>query len=132
MDKKIKVYQKRSDIAEKTIVWALSAFLFAGSAAIYVRESRPLAAITVEMGENTETLSLSEVEERLKEARKVSINTATAEEITLIPGIGPAISSRIVEYRRENGKFHTVDALLKVKGIGPAKLEKMREYVNID
>ena len=132
MNKKEIFNNVNATVPERTIVAALSILLFFASAILYARDSRPLAAITVESGEVKEKLSLREVEKDLKEARRVSINTATAEEITIIPGIGPAISSRIVEYREKYGKFSTVDSLLKVKGIGPVKLEKMREYVKID
>jgi comEA protein len=132
MNKKEVLIHGNSTVPERVVVAALSVLLFLASAILYAGDSRPMAAITVESGEIKEKLSLTEIEGNLKEARRVSINTATAEEITIIPGIGPAISSRIVEYREKYGKFSTVDSLIKVKGIGPAKLEKMREYVRID
>ena len=121
-----------SELAERVIMLLLSSFLFAGSLVLYIRDSRPLVAISVESKGATDKLSLYEVEEALKEARKININTATAEDIRLIPGIGPAISLRIVEYRENNGYFYTLDSLLAVKGIGPSKLEKIREYISFD
>ncbi|MFA6637185.1 MAG: helix-hairpin-helix domain-containing protein [Candidatus Omnitrophota bacterium] len=132
MNKEKKLTNGKASVPERVIVAALSIFLFSASVILFARDSRPLASITVESGGIKEKLSLVEVEENLKEARRVPVNTATAEEITVIPGIGPAISSRIVEYREKYGSFSTVEALIKVKGIGPAKLEKMREYVKID
>jgi comEA protein len=132
MRKSINVGKNDESMPEKVFVAVLSILLFIGSAAVYVRESRPLAAITVERGELKEQFSLAEVEERLKAARRVCINEATAEEMTAIPGIGPAISERIFEYREKNGRFMTVESLCEVKGIGPAKLEKMREYVSLE
>ena len=123
---------KKANVPERVVVVVLSILLFAGSAVLYARDSRPLAAITVEKEGVSRKLTLSQVEEELKEAGKISINSATAKEITLIPGIGPAIASRIVEYRERHGKFHDIDFLLEVKGIGPSKLEKMKECVNVN
>ena len=124
--------RKTANLPEKVIVAVLSVILFSGSVVLYVRDSRPLAAITVERGGIKENLTLQQVEARLKEAAKIRINSATVDEMTLMPGIGPAIASRIEEYRELHGRFHSVDSLLKVRGVGPVKLEKMKEYVNIE
>ena len=61
----------------------------------------------------------------------ININTATAEELTLLPGVGPATAARIVQYRQEHGKFASVDDLANVKGIGPKRLENLRPYARI-
>lgn len=65
------------------------------------------------------------------EARQepVDINTATAEELQKVPGIGVALARRIIEFREEHGRFEKVDDLLNVRGIGVASLEKLRRYV---
>ncbi|MDI6807489.1 MAG: helix-hairpin-helix domain-containing protein [Candidatus Eisenbacteria bacterium] len=57
---------------------------------------------------------------------RVNINTATQEELEALPGIGPALSARIIKYRNENGPFESVDGLLSVRGIGRKTLEKLR------
>ena len=59
----------------------------------------------------------------------VNVNTATAEQLTYLPDIGPKTAATIVLYRTEHGPFATVDALDNVKGIGPAKLAAMRPHV---
>jgi competence protein ComEA len=59
----------------------------------------------------------------------INLNTATAEQLEAIPGIGPTLAQRIVEYRRMHGKFQSVDDLLEVQGIGQKRLENMRPYV---
>jgi comEA protein len=123
---------KDTFLPERIIVLALSVFLCAGSAMLYARNSRPIAKITVDNNGKLESRTLFEIEKELKEARKVQINSAEIEEITLIPGIGPKIASRIKDYRDANGRFYTIESLLKVKGIGPAKLEKMKEYISIE
>lgn len=62
-------------------------------------------------------------------AGAVSLNTATAQELTTLPGVGAATAAAIVAHREANGPFRSVDGLLDVKGIGPAKLEAMRAQV---
>lgn len=59
----------------------------------------------------------------------INLNTATAEQLEAIPGIGPTLAQRIVEYRQTHGKFQSVDDLLEVQGIGQKRLENMRPYV---
>ncbi len=59
----------------------------------------------------------------------IDLNTATAEQLEAIPGIGPVLAQRIVDYRRAHGRFHSVEELLEVSGIGPKRLENMRPYV---
>lgn len=59
----------------------------------------------------------------------ISLSTASAKELESVPGIGPATSARILEYRAANGGFRTVDELIAVKGIGPKRLEQLRPYV---
>ncbi|MCX7992240.1 MAG: helix-hairpin-helix domain-containing protein [Fimbriimonadales bacterium] len=61
----------------------------------------------------------------------INLNTATAEDLEAIPGIGPTLAQRIVEYRATHGKFSSVDDLLEVHGIGQKRLENMRPYVTV-
>ena len=61
----------------------------------------------------------------------VNINTATADELTKLKGIGPAMAQRIVEYREENGMFQSPEDLQRVKGIGKAKFAKLKEQVTL-
>jgi competence protein ComEA len=60
---------------------------------------------------------------------RIDINTASAEELTDLPGIGPALAARIVAYRAEHGPFPTPDALTEVSGIGAKTLETLRPYI---
>ena len=55
-------------------------------------------------------------------------NYASLHDLQTLPGVGPALSERIIEARTER-PFHKVDDLDRVKGIGPAKLEKLRPYL---
>lgn len=59
----------------------------------------------------------------------VDINSATAEELEELMGIGPVLAQAIVDYREANGPFASVDELLEVSGIGEAKLGAIRDDV---
>ena len=60
---------------------------------------------------------------------RVSINRATSQQLEAVPGLGPVLAARIVEYREANGLFEEVEDLLDVSGIGEKKLAGLREYV---
>jgi comEA protein len=62
----------------------------------------------------------------------VNVNSATAEELSLLPGVGPAKAQAILEYRKEHGAFKRVEELSEVKGIGDKALERMRSHVALD
>ena len=59
----------------------------------------------------------------------VYVNTASAEEMCALPGVGPALAQRIVEHRQNHGSFSSADSLLAVPGIGRAKLNKFRSLL---
>ena len=59
----------------------------------------------------------------------VNINTADAEELETLTGIGPALAQAIIDYRAEHGDFTAAEELLLVKGIGEAKLEGFRAQI---
>ena len=61
----------------------------------------------------------------------ININRATAKELDKLPGIGPVIAGRIVEYRRVNGFFQSIDDLKKVQGIGASTLEKFKSKIRV-
>ena len=62
---------------------------------------------------------------------KIHINTADEKKLDELPGVGPVMAKRIVEYRNEHGPFESVDDLTKIRGIGPEKLEKIREKAEL-
>ena len=60
---------------------------------------------------------------------KVSLATATAEELDELPGVGPVTAQKILDYRAEHGPFRSVDELDAVPGIGPTRVEQLRDHV---
>lgn len=61
----------------------------------------------------------------------VDLNTADLAALDTLPGVGPAIAQRILDWRDANGPFHSVEELLEVSGIGPATFERLRELVRV-
>jgi len=62
----------------------------------------------------------------------IHLNQASAEQLQALPGVGPALSERIVSYRDEHGPFRSVEQLAEVNGIGEAKLAKLRDQLTVD
>ena len=62
-------------------------------------------------------------------ASKVSLSSATVEQLDALPGIGPATAQKIVDWRTAHGPFASVDGIDEVPGIGPARLEQLRDLV---
>lgn len=63
---------------------------------------------------------------------KININSASVDELTELPGIGPALAGRIVEYREQNGDFESIEEIMAVRGIGESVFSKIREYIFIE
>lgn len=60
---------------------------------------------------------------------RVSLSSATPEQLDSLPGIGPVTAQKIVDWRAAHGPFRSVSALDEVPGIGPAKIEQLRNLV---
>jgi len=64
-------------------------------------------------------------------AENVNINTASAEELDSLPGIGPAYAERIIRYRQEQGPFESIDQIMEVRGIGQVCFEDIKDRICI-
>ncbi|MCK4590277.1 MAG: helix-hairpin-helix domain-containing protein, partial [Candidatus Latescibacteria bacterium] len=64
-------------------------------------------------------------------AERLDINSATAQQLVSLPGIGPKMAQRIIQWREENGAFQTVADLKRVKGIGAKNLEPLIPLIEV-
>jgi len=62
----------------------------------------------------------------------ISLNSASKKELQLLPGIGPALAERIIQYRNKHKHFNSIDELINVKGIGYKTLQKIKPYLLLD
>ena len=80
---------------------------------------------------NSSGIKLEKEEDKNKEVNKININTATQTQLESLPGIGPSIATKIINYRKENGKFNKIEDIKEVSGIGNNKFEKIKAYITI-
>ncbi|MBN2242892.1 MAG: helix-hairpin-helix domain-containing protein [Acidobacteria bacterium] len=62
---------------------------------------------------------------------KINLNTATAEQLETLPGIGPASAKNILEYRSKVGKFNRIEEIINIKGIGEKKFQKIKDRLTV-
>ncbi len=96
-----------------------------GAAQSSVSESAD-ADVEAETTSNQET-----AENTTSSENKINLNTASAAELSILPGIGEVLAERIVAYRREHGTFTAVEEVMNVSGIGETKFEAMKDYITV-
>jgi competence protein ComEA len=62
---------------------------------------------------------------------KVNINTASVEQLTTLPGVGPKLAARIVEYRQKSGTFRSTQELINVRGVGEKNFAKLEPWLSV-
>ena len=80
---------------------------------------------------NTSELTDKKVINDLPKDKRISINTASIDELMTIKGIGTTKAKKIIEYRNKNGKFKKIEDIKKVSGIGNSTFEKIKNYIKI-
>ena len=120
----------RLERLERCILIFLVAALILGITISAFRKARPPVAVSVEKF-NAERYRAATMESYLSDDA-IDLNTADAGELEKIKGIGPALASRIVEYRRQNGDFASVDDIKNVRGIGVALFEKIKSKIKVE
>ena len=88
---------------------------------------------TNEPSNNTESYITKENLNSFNNAKtsKVNINSATQTELETLPGIGPSTALKIINYRKEKGKFNKIEDIKNVNGIGESKFNKIKEFIKI-
>lgn len=84
--------------------------------------------VPVEIDSN-DRASLPNPEDKTYDEDPLNINTATAPEFEMLPGIGPSLAQKIIEHREKNGPFHKPEDIKQVSGIGPAKFEQIQDLI---
>ena len=70
--------------------------------------------------------------EPLTSSGPINLNTATSAELEQLPGIGPSIAQKVIDYRQTNGPFTAIEEIQNVSGIGPAKFEQIKDQVVVE
>ena len=73
----------------------------------------------------------NETKEEPSKDNKISINTATQEELQTLPGIGESKAKAIIEYREQNNGFKDIEEIKNISGIGESTFDKFKEYITI-
>lgn len=82
-------------------------------------------------GEETAPSAVQDQAEEPSSPSLININSASTAELETLPGVGPAIAQRIVDWRETNGSFSSVEELMEVSGIGPATFENLRDHITV-
>lgn len=75
--------------------------------------------------------AITNIDGLIVDTGKISLNSATKEELMTLPGIGESKANLIIEYREKNNGFKTIEDIMEVKGIGQAMYEKIKNYLTL-
>jgi competence protein ComEA len=98
--------RSRSSVARLAFIFAVASLLFLFGGASHAQKKNP-------------------------PAKPVNLNSASAEELQQVPGIGPATAKSIINFREKSGPFRRVEDLLAIRGISKQALERIRPYVTV-
>ena len=120
----------RLERVERYILIFLIAALVLGVTVSALRKSQQGAGVTIDKFDPERYKEISA--DTSQAGEKININTASAEELEKIKGVGRTIAERIVEYRYQNGAFASIDDIKDVKGVGVALFGKIRNRITTE
>lgn len=109
---------------EKLIIYFLIAMLVLGFAVKFYKAKISRVDLKIERADLPDKV--------ISQKQIVKINTATAQDFSRLPGIGPGLAGRIVEYREKNGSFMAIEDLKNVSGIGDKKYDQIKDYLALE
>lgn len=92
---------------------------------------RPLFAASLVLGFCGFVLAADSVPAASADGKKVNINQASAEQLSLLPRVGAKAAQKVVDYRKAKGLFARSEDLMEVKGFGEKKFEQLRPYLTV-
>ena len=110
---------------EQVALSVLGLVALLGLGVLFWQQQRP--PLVIEGSPNP--VQVSQWDEALASARQIDVNTADVAALERLPGIGPTLAQRIMEYREAHGPFSAPEELSNVKGVGPKTYETLRDYV---
>jgi competence protein ComEA len=113
----------------RALLWLVSAF---GAVAVARYDAHAHRTAAPPIAETKLSAPSSPEADALRDGRPLAINRARAEELELLPGVGPSLAKRIVEAREKGGPFRAAADLARVKGIGKRTQEKLSQFLRFD
>ena len=105
----------------KKILLTITVSMVLITAFCFCAKLRDHPGLTVSVAEQTHSAS----------SNKININTATADQLDTLPGIGPKLANAIVEHRQKHGGFQKIGDLMLVDGIGQGRLDKIADLITV-
>ncbi len=105
------------------------AYILADAQKIYIPSIKDKESTEYVIQENSGT----EINQNTKNSKqeKININTAGQEELEKLPGVGASTATKIINYRKENGKFNKIEDIKNVSGIGESKYNNIKNYIYV-
>ena len=110
---------------ERVTLAALGLLIVSGSGLLAWQQRR----LPLIVNGNEASAHVAVWDQAIRDAGAVDVNTADASELERLPGVGPALARRIVDYRTARGRLQSPEELLQVKGIGPKTYDGFKDHV---